>query len=82
MKYELTKEQLEEMVLCIVHNHLDEDEAMEYAMSVCVEFTTSDAVTIWPTEERIEAIGQNGGDGIHHQVLAYQKVIESGVYEA
>jgi hypothetical protein len=36
----------------------------------------------WPTEERIEAIGQNGGDGIHHQVLAYQKVIESGVYEA
>jgi hypothetical protein len=36
----------------------------------------------WPTEERINAIGQNGGDGIHHQVLAYQKVIESGVYEA
>jgi hypothetical protein len=39
MKYELTRAQLEEMVLCIVHNHLDESEAMEYALSVCGEFT-------------------------------------------
>lgn len=36
----------------------------------------------WPTEERIERIGQNGGDGIHHEQIAYNKVIETGVYES
>ena len=31
----------------------------------------------WPTESRIDAIGQNGGDGAH-----YDKVTNTGVYEA
>jgi uncharacterized protein YabN with tetrapyrrole methylase and pyrophosphatase domain len=31
----------------------------------------------WPTDERIDAIGQNGGDGAH-----YDKVKDTGVYEA
>lgn len=75
MKYEITRDQLEEMVLCIVHNHLDEDEAIEYALSFCSAFTCDDAVD-WPTDERIEAIGQNGNDGLH-----YSKVHESGVYD-
>ncbi len=76
MKYELTKEQLEEMVLCIVHNQLDEDEAMEYAVSVCGEFATCDAEVIWPDDSRINAIGQNGNDGLH-----YGLVKDSGVYD-
>ncbi len=29
----------------------------------------------WPDEERIEAIGQNGGDGIHH------KILDAGLYD-
>ena len=36
----------------------------------------------WPSEERINAIGQNGGDGIHHEQLAYNKAIDAGVYES
>ena len=48
MKYELTREQLEEMVLCIVQCHLNEDEAMEYALSVCGEFTRDGAEVVWP----------------------------------
>lgn len=48
MKYELTRDQLEEMVLCIVKCHLNEDEAMEYALSVCSAFTCDDAEVIWP----------------------------------
>ena len=36
----------------------------------------------WPTEERIDAIGQNGPTGEHYQSEAYNKVIETGVYEA
>lgn len=83
MKYQLTRAQLEEMVLCIVHNHLDENEAMEYALSVCGEFICEDAELVdWPSEERINAIGQNGGDGIHHEQLAYNKAIDAGVYES
>ncbi|MGB3724283.1 MAG: hypothetical protein WA981_00815 [Glaciecola sp.] len=71
MKYELTKQQLEEMVLCIVHNHLDENEAMEYALSVCGEFTSEDAELVdWPDDRRISAIGQNGNDGLHYEVTA------------
>ena len=77
MKYELTREQLEEMVLCIVHNHLDEDEAMEYALSICGAFTCDGAEVIWPTDERINVIGQNGNNGEH-----YDKVTNTGVYEA
>ena len=46
MTYQLTREQLEEMVLCIVQCQLDEDEAMEYALSVCGEFTTGDAEVV------------------------------------
>ena len=29
----------------------------------------------WPDEERIEAIGQNGGDGLHY------KAIKAGLYD-
>jgi len=31
MKFEITLETMEEIALCIVHNELDEDEAVEYA---------------------------------------------------
>lgn len=77
MKYELTREQLEEMVQCIVINHLDVDEAMEYALSVCSAFTCDDAEVIWPTDNRIDAIGQNGNDGLH-----YNEAVKAGVYES
>lgn len=78
MKYQLTREQLEEMVQCIVINHLDVDEAMEYALSVCSAFTCDDAEVVdWPTESRIDAIGQNGNDGLH-----YGEAVKSGAYES
>jgi hypothetical protein len=77
MKYQLTRAQLEEMVLCIVHNHLDEDEAMEYALSVCGEWSCDDAEVVWPTDDRIDAIGQNGNDGLH-----YNDAVKAGVYES
>lgn len=67
MKYELTREQLEEMVLCIVQRHLDEDEAMEYALSVCGEFNCDDADVVWPeSDERIDNIGRNAPLGLHY----------------
>jgi len=69
MQYQLTRAQLEEMVLCIVHNHLDEDEAMEYALSVCGEFTCEDAEVVWPDERRISIIGQNGNNGEHYSEI-------------
>jgi hypothetical protein len=31
----------------------------------------------WPSDERINRIGQNGGEALH-----YDKVADSGVYEA
>lgn len=37
MKFELTLARLEEIVLCIVHNQLNEDEACEYAKNVLME---------------------------------------------
>lgn len=78
MKYELTREQLEEMVQCIVINHFDVDEAMEYALSICGAFTCEDAEVVWPeSDERINAIAVNGNDGLH-----YDKVTNTGVYEA
>lgn len=78
MKYELTRAQLEEMVFCIVDNHLDQSEAMEYALSVCGEFIAGDAEVVWPeSEQRINAIAVNGNDGLH-----YDKVTNAGVYEA
>ncbi len=77
MKYELTREQLEEMVQGIVTNHLDEDEAMEYALSVCGEFTCDGAEVVWPeSDDRINAIAVNGNNGEH-----YAAVVKSGVYE-
>jgi hypothetical protein len=36
----------------------------------------------WPTDERIERIGQNGPTGEHYQSEGYNKVIETGVYES
>ena len=65
------------MVLCIVHNHLNEDEAMEYALSVCGEFASEEAEVVWPaTDERINAIAVNGNDGLH-----YHKVTYAGLYD-
>lgn len=69
MKYELTKKQLEEMVLCIVDNQLDQDEAMEYALSVCGEFACENAELVWPDESRIDRIGQNGNEGYHYELM-------------
>lgn len=77
MKYELIREQLEEMVQGIVTNHLDLDEAMEYALSVCSAFTCDDAEVVLPTDDRIDAIGQNGNDGLH-----YNEAVKAGVYES
>ena len=36
-KFELTMDRLEEIALCIVHNQLDEDEAIEYVKTVIFE---------------------------------------------
>jgi len=67
MKYQLTREQLEEMVFCIVDCNLNRDDAFEYAQSVISEFNAEDAEVIWPeSDERIDAIGANGGDGAHY----------------
>ena len=78
MKYQLTRQQLEEMVLCIVDNHLDQSEAMEYALSVCGEWACDDAEVVWPeSDERINAIGQNGPSGLH-----YDKIAKSGLYDS
>lgn len=65
MKYELTREQLEEIACCIVDCDLDRDEACEYALSVAMECT-------WPDESRIDAIGQNGGDGAHYSLVPHE----------
>lgn len=37
MKYELTKERLEEIACCIVDNGMNRDEACDYAISVASE---------------------------------------------
>ena len=37
MKFEITLETIEEIALCIVHNDLNEDEAVEYAKEVLRE---------------------------------------------
>lgn len=44
MKFEITQEKLEEMVLCIVHNGLDEDEAIDYANAFIEEIQDIDEV--------------------------------------
>lgn len=72
MKYELTREQLEEMVQCIVVNHLNVDEAMEYALSVCGEFTCDGAEVIWP---------EKSGDNMEFTHLTGEAV-KAGVYES
>jgi hypothetical protein len=72
MKYELTREQLEEMVQCIVINHLDLDEAMEYALSVCSAFTCDDAEVVWP---------EKSGDNMEFTHLTGEAV-KAGVYES
>lgn len=70
MKYELTRAQLEEMVLCIVQNNLDEDEAMKYAISVCGEWAQDGADVVWPdSEERIDIIGTNGNTAEHYAIV-------------
>lgn len=46
MKFELSQERLEEMVLCIVHNQLSEDEAMDYAVEFVREVMSDDAIEV------------------------------------
>lgn len=36
----------------------------------------------WPSEERIERIGQNGNDGLVYESEAYKKAVKAGVYES
>jgi hypothetical protein len=36
----------------------------------------------WPSDERIDAIGQNGSDSQFYEQRDYNKVVETGVYEA
>nr|WP_283647411.1 hypothetical protein [Alteromonas macleodii] len=72
MKYELTREQLEEIVQGIVTNHLDVDEAMEYALSVCSAFTCDDAEVVWP---------EKSGDNMEFTHLTGEAV-KAGVYES
>jgi len=72
MKYELTREQLEEIVQGIVTNHLDVYEAMEYALSVCSAFTCDDAEVVWP---------EKSGDNMEFTHLTGEAV-KAGVYES
>ncbi len=65
MKYELTVDQLIEIAQCISHNELNADEACDYIMAVADEMNGVEYVE-WPTEERIDAIGQNGNEGLHY----------------
>lgn len=44
MKLEITHEKLEEMVLCIVQCDLNEEEALEYANAVMLEFNDIEMV--------------------------------------
>jgi hypothetical protein len=44
MSYQITHEQLEEMILCIVHNQLNEEEAMSYANAVIIEFNEDSVI--------------------------------------
>lgn len=69
--YNLTREQLEEMIAAIVTNHMDESQAMEYALSVCGEFTFSEAV-VWPDEP---------SDNMAFTHLT-DKAVEAGVYDS
>lgn len=73
MKYELTKDQIEEIVCCIVDCGLNRDEACEYALNVASDCIEAEE---WPSEDRIDAIGKNGGDGAHYALVA------TGVYDA
>ena len=71
MKYELTRDQLEEIACCIVDCGLDRDEACDYALSVAMEMTADEAQE-WPDESSIDAIGQNGGDGAHYSLVPHE----------
>lgn len=65
MIYHIKPEQVEEMIDCIFDNFLTRAEAMEYAKKFAMECT-------WPDESRIDAIGQNGGDGAHYSLVPHE----------
>lgn len=46
MKYELTKEQIEEIICCVVDCNLNRDDACDYALAVAIECSTEKAETI------------------------------------
>jgi hypothetical protein len=46
MKVTMTLERIEEMVLCIVHNNLNEVEACDYAKAMALECLSEDAEVI------------------------------------
>ena len=68
MKYELTAEQLEEMISTVVTLSLCYDSAMSYAKAFAMQCS-------WPDEERINNISRNGNDGLHY-------FVEAGFYDA
>lgn len=46
MKYELTKEQIEEIICCVVDCNMDRDEACDYALETAMAMTTDEAEVI------------------------------------
>lgn len=46
MKYELTKEQIEEIICCVVDCGMDRDEACDYALETAMEMTIEDCEII------------------------------------
>lgn len=46
MKYELTKEQIEEIICCVVDCGMGRDEACDYALETAMEMTTDEAEII------------------------------------
>lgn len=78
MKYELTREQLIELADCIATCKMKPDEACEYIVSTAYDMQEKeDARIVWPTDNRIDTIGQNGNDGLH-----YNEAVKAGVYES
>lgn len=46
MKYELTKEQIEEIICCVVDCGMDRDDACDYALETAAEMTWEGAETV------------------------------------
>lgn len=62
MKYEITKDRIEEIACCIVDNELDRDEACDYALATLRECMADDA------EEAEEATYQSTETHKHNRL--------------